>query len=82
MLTSYSCNSIGALVGCMFSVQISQSRVRRVTLCILDKAKVLAPLRQQRLKDRYQWWGHEFRHSLSLDMDKLFPKAILCVLYH
>ena len=33
-------------------------------------------------KDRYQWWGHEFRHSLSLDMDKLFPKAIIYVLYH
>ena len=35
-----------------------------------------------RIKDRYQWWGHEFRHSLSLDMDKLFPKAIIYVLYH
>ena len=34
------------------------------------------------LKDRYQWWGREFRCSLSLNMDKLFPKAMINVLYH
>ena len=34
------------------------------------------------LKDRHQWWGREFRCSLSLNMDKLFPKAIINVLYH
>ena len=33
-------------------------------------------------KDRHQWWGREFRCSLSLNMDKLFPKAIINVLYH
>ena len=32
------------------------------------------------VKDRQQWLGREFRCSLSLDMDKLFPKAIMCVL--
>ena len=34
------------------------------------------------VKDRHQWWGREFRCSLSLNMDKLFPKAIINVLYH
>ena len=33
-------------------------------------------------KDRHQWWGREFRCSLSLDMDKLFPKAILYIVHH
>ena len=33
-------------------------------------------------KDRHQWWGREFRCSLSLNMVKLFPKAIINVLYH
>ena len=33
-------------------------------------------------KDRHQWWGREIRCSLSLNMDKLFPKAIINVLYH
>ena len=33
-------------------------------------------------KNRLQWWGHEFRCSLSLDMDRLFPKAIIYMLYH
>ena len=32
------------------------------------------------LKDRHQWWGRGFRCSLSLNMDKLFPKAIMYVL--
>ena len=32
--------------------------------------------------DRHQWWGRGFRCSLSLNMDKLFPKAIMYVLYH
>ena len=27
-------------------------------------------------KDRHQWWRREFRCSLSLSMDKLFPMAI------
>ena len=31
------------------------------------------------LKDKHQWWGHEFRCSLSLDMDKLFPKALMYI---
>ena len=34
------------------------------------------------LKDRHQWWGREFRCSLSLNMVKLFSKAIINVLYH
>ena len=34
------------------------------------------------VKDRHQWWGREFRCSLSLNMVKLFPKAIINVLYH
>ena len=34
------------------------------------------------VKDRHQWWGREFRCSLLLNMDKLFPKAIIYVLYH
>ena len=34
------------------------------------------------LKDRHQWWGRGFRCSLSLNMDKLFPKAIMYVLYY
>ena len=34
------------------------------------------------LKDRHQWWGRELRYSLSLDMDKLFPKATLYIVYH
>ena len=33
------------------------------------------------IKDRQQWWGREFRSSLSLDMDKLFPEAIIHILY-
>ena len=33
-------------------------------------------------KDRHQWWGRGFRCSLSLNMDRLFPKAIIYVLYH
>ena len=33
-------------------------------------------------KDRHQWWGREFRRSLLSNMDKLFPKAIIYVLYH
>ena len=32
--------------------------------------------------DTMQWWGREFRCSLSLNMDKLFEKAITNVLYH
>ena len=32
-------------------------------------------------KDRHQWWGREFRCSLSLNMDKLSPKAIIYILY-
>ena len=35
-----------------------------------------------RLKDRHQWWGRGFWCSLSLNMDTVFPKAIICVLYH
>ena len=34
------------------------------------------------IKDRHQWWRREFRCSLSLNMVKLFPKAIINVLYH
>ena len=34
------------------------------------------------LKDRHQWWGREFRCSLLLNMDQLFPKVIIYVLYH
>ena len=33
-------------------------------------------------KDRHQWLGREFRRSLLSNMDKLFPKAIIYVLYH
>ena len=28
------------------------------------------------LKDRHQWWRRDFRCSLSLSMDKLFPMAV------
>ena len=34
------------------------------------------------IKDRHQWLGLEFRGSLSLNMDKLFLKAIIYELYH
>ena len=34
------------------------------------------------VKDRHQWLGREFQCSLSLNMDKLFPKVIINVLYH
>ena len=37
---------------------------------------------QCRFKDRHQWWWREFRCSLSLSMDKLFPMAIKYVIYH
>ena len=37
---------------------------------------------EYRLKDRDQWLGREFRGSLSLNMDKLFLKAIIYELYH
>ena len=30
-----------------------------------------------RFKDRHQWLGRELRYSISLSMDKSFPKAIL-----
>ena len=33
-------------------------------------------------KDRHQWLGREFRCSLLISMDKLFPKDILCIIYH
>ena len=29
------------------------------------------------MKDRNQWWGHDFRCSLSLDMNKMFTKVII-----
>ena len=32
------------------------------------------------VKDRHPWWGREFWCSLLLNMDKLFPKAIINVL--
>ena len=34
------------------------------------------------LKDRHQWLGREFQGSLSLNVDKLFLKAIIYKLYH
>ena len=34
------------------------------------------------IKDRHQWLGREFRGSLSLNMDKLFLKAIIYESYH
>ena len=35
------------------------------------------------VKDRHQWLGREFRGSLSLNMDKLFLKAIIYkYIYH
>ena len=34
------------------------------------------------IKDRHQWWRREYRCSLSLSMDKLFPKAMKYVIYH
>ena len=33
-------------------------------------------------KDRHQWLGREFRCSLSLSMDTLFPKAMKYIIYH
>ena len=34
------------------------------------------------IKDRHQWFGREFRCSLSQSIDKLFPRAIICNAYH
>ena len=34
------------------------------------------------LKDRHQWWPREFRCSLSLRMDKLFPKDFTYIFQH
>ena len=31
-------------------------------------------------KDRHQWWGRGFWCSLSLNMDKIFPKAIISII--
>ena len=47
-----------------------------------DILRQIASLTSADVKDRHQWWGHDFRCSLTLDMDKLLPKAMIYILYH
>ena len=55
----------------MFTQPLAQFYVKMILLINLDP-----------LKDRHQWLGREFRDSLSLNVDKLFLKAIIYKLYH
>ena len=49
---------------------------------LIMHSSILLLVTHEQLEDRHQWWGREFRCSLLLNMDKLFPKAIIYVLYH
>ena len=50
-------------------------------MTVFISSNVSARIRFNGLKDRHQWSGCGFRCSLSLDMDKLFPKVITYIYY-
>ena len=64
-------------------MQVNQAvAARRTPQAARRTPHAAAVLMEKSLKDRHQWLGREFRGSLSLNMDKLFLKAIIHEIYH
>ena len=69
------CHPVQDTVASQQRVFVQRHTGKSLTYCVIQKMR-------STFKDRHQWLGREFRGSLSLNMDKLFLKAIIYQLYH